>query len=134
MGHKSYTYLYNACVAPILDHGSEIWGIKNMNSCEHVHNRVIRYFLWVHKFAPTIAINAEMGWLKVPYRRTLNIVRFWNRLICMGEDRLPKLVFLYEYYNSKVWCKEVRHLMYMYGLRHEYDNMEHINLVQVKDI
>ena len=34
-----------------------------------------------------------MGWTASWVRCKTNIVNFWNRLMCMNEDQLPKLIF-----------------------------------------
>ena len=61
IGYKSYTKLYNTCVVPVMDYGSEFWGYK-FPCCETVQNRAVRFFLGLHKYVLTLVIQAEMGW------------------------------------------------------------------------
>jgi hypothetical protein len=42
----------------------------------------------VHKFAPNLAINGDVGWLPSKERRWCNILRYWNRLMDMDNTRL----------------------------------------------
>ena len=62
-GIKTYEKLYSACVVPILDYCSSVWGYKDFSCVDTVQNKSIRYFLGVHKFAPNLAINGDVGWL-----------------------------------------------------------------------
>ena len=60
-GIKTYEKLFNACVVPILDYCSSVWGFDDYSSVDPVQNRSIRYFLGVHRFAPKVAINGDIG-------------------------------------------------------------------------
>ena len=62
-GIKTYENLFNACVVPVLDYSSSVWGFNDYASIDAVQNRTIRYFLGVHRFAPKVAINGDAGWL-----------------------------------------------------------------------
>ena len=101
-GMKTFEKLYNSCVVPILDYQSSVWGYKDYNDIDALQNRTIRYFLGVHRFAPKLAINGDMGWLPTKERRWFNILRYWNRLVNMDEVRICKKVFLWDYY---IWAK-----------------------------
>jgi len=41
-----------------------LWGIEDLETSngELVQNSAIRYFLGIHKYAPTLAIVGDMGW------------------------------------------------------------------------
>ena len=80
-------------MVPVLDYGSCVWGYGNFEKVNSVQNRAIRLFLGVHKFTSNLAINGDMGWVSSKIRRYLCILRFYNRLINMQEDRLAKKVF-----------------------------------------
>jgi hypothetical protein len=91
LGYYTYTKLFQSAVCPILDYASEVWGYKKFPQIEAIQNKAIRIFLGVHKFVP--AINGDIGWTASWVRRKTNIIRFWNRLMCMNEVRLPKIIF-----------------------------------------
>ena len=65
-------------------------------SINSVHNRAIRMFLGVHRFAPISAITGDMGWVPSKIRRFVNMFRFWNRLIKMNDNRLTKKIFQWD--------------------------------------
>lgn len=76
-----------------------------------MQNRAIRYFLGVHRF--TLAVNGEMGWtIHVSMHRCwANMIRLWNGLITMDNDRLTECVFIMDYNTSgKTWCSESKSL------------------------
>ena len=88
--------LFNTGVVPILDYGSGIWGNKLANAANVIQNKALRFYLGVHRFAPNCAIYGESGWLNPKLRRQLEIIRLWNRLVIMDDDRLTKKVFLWD--------------------------------------
>ncbi len=49
-------------------------------------------FLGVHKFAPNLSINADMGWISSEIRRHTEILIMWNCLVKMEDNRLTKKV------------------------------------------
>ena len=81
---------YDSCVVPVADYSSEIWGYKNFNKPNLIQNRAMRIFLGVHRFAPVAGLEGDMVWMSPQYRRWLNILRFWNRLVCMNTHRLNR--------------------------------------------
>ena len=107
--------------------------IRKYQSCDNVQNRAIRYFLGGHRFAPLLAINGDVGWLPSIYRRWLNIIRFWNRLNTLDNQRLTKLVFDKDYEKCRNnWCHELKDILSRLGLSDYYDNRAVINMALVK--
>ena len=96
MTYEVYTKLFTTCVTPILDYGSEIWGIYKCSQIEKVQNNAARVFLGVNRFAPILGIQGEIGWRLCQNRVNLGILRYWNRLINMNDNRLCKKVFLWD--------------------------------------
>ena len=62
LGYYTYSKLYQACVCPVLDYASEIWGYKGYDTIDHIQNRAIRAYLGVHSLAPNLSIQGDMGW------------------------------------------------------------------------
>ena len=75
-GYKTYTKLFDSGVLPILNYGAEIWGYGKHPKCDNILNRAMRYFLGVHKYAPTAAVQGDMGWISLKYRRYQAMLRF----------------------------------------------------------
>ena len=100
LGYKTYTQLFKSCVCPILDYGAGVWGYSKHIKCEEVQNRAIRCFLGVHKLAPLLAIVGDMGWEPCEVRHGGDMVRLWNRLINMPDNKLTKQIFLSDLLNN----------------------------------
>lgn len=62
VGLNTYEKLFHSYVVPVLDYCSGVWGFKTYHSIEIVQNRAIRYFLGLHRCAPAITLNSEVGW------------------------------------------------------------------------
>ena len=128
-GIKTYEKLYNACVIPILEYGAGVWGFRKYHSTDNIQNRAVRYFLGVHRFAPVLAINGELGWLPLQYRRWITMVRYWNRLMKMSNDRLTRQAFEMDYALCKNnWCDSVKNVLTTLGLSSHYEHKTCVNL------
>ena len=111
MGCKTYSRLYHACVCPVLDYSSEIWGAKDYQKIDSIQNRAIRVYLGVHNYAANVAINGDMGWTTSQVRPQI-VLRFWNRLVNMDENRLTKAIFDWDRnICCKNWSSDVKTLM-----------------------
>ncbi len=120
---RTFSKLYHSAVVPVSDYGAAIWGYKHFPGSNNVHNRAMRYFLGVHKFAPNAALQGDIGWLPPIYRRHLDMLRFWNRVISMNPNRLTKRVFENDYLLGKAnWCSEVKEILTEVNLAHIFVN------------
>jgi len=91
--------------------------------------KVIRVFLGVHRFAPLAAINGDMGWTQSQVRRHICMFRFWNRIVQMDQNRLPKIVFEWDKsLNTDTWSSDIQYLMASCGQSDNYNNNEPVNL------
>ena len=107
MGYDTFTKLFFSNVAPITDYGSEIWGYSNSPKREAVDQKAMRIFLGVHKYACNEFLNGEMGWFPTKLRHKMSLLRYWNRLIKMQDNRIAKILFEYEYQRKGFWCETI---------------------------
>ena len=127
--YKTFTTIFNSQIATILDYSSSIWSHKKAPECDVIQNKAMQYFLGVHGFTPVPALNGEMGWLPSRFRRYLNTIRLWNRLIKMDNNRLTKTIFLWDYEETQSsWCQNVKEIFGKLDFDNEY------NLKQIVDI
>ncbi|VDI08605.1 Hypothetical predicted protein [Mytilus galloprovincialis] len=75
-GFYAYEKLYYSCVVPILEYASSVWGYRKFQTIDNIQNRTIRYFLGVHRFAPTLALHGDVRWIPSQFRRWTNMVRY----------------------------------------------------------
>ena len=107
-GYKTFTKLFETGELSILNYGAEIWGYGNFPKCDNVMNRAMRFFLGVHIFAPTAALQGDMDWISLKYTRYIAMLRFWNRLIKMNNTRLTKRIFLWCHDNpGNTYCEDI---------------------------
>ena len=117
--HEEIFRLFDAMVKPILCFGSEIWGNEHSNVIESVHNEFCRYFLGVNSSVNNAVALGECGRLPLCVTYITNCIKYWCKLLCMGNHRYPKncykmLKSLYEA-GRNTWASNVRSLLYMYG-------------------
>ena len=63
MGIGTYETLYDMYVVPIINYGSGVWGFCDFRDPEVLVNRLQRFYLGIHKFAPVAATHIELpGW------------------------------------------------------------------------
>lgn len=111
MGYQTYTKLYFSGVASVLDYGSEIVNLnkQGVKQKESVQYRAGRYFLGTGQHTALCSINAEMGWRSCQSRSDISRYRFYNRIVKMPDERLPKKVFLACKNISGTWANELYH-------------------------
>ena len=73
--YSSYTKIYESKIVPIMDYASGVWGAKCFPKSDTLHNRIIRFFLGVHKCTSNAVIQGDMGWIPPSVCRQLNCLR-----------------------------------------------------------
>ena len=132
MGVKSYETLYNSYDDPIMNYVSGVWGFAYFNTPQVLQNRIIRFYLGVHRYAPTAVIKIEMDWLECRGRRWLNILRLYNRINIMDRSRLPKIVYDWDVRSeTNSWSSEVKQIAAKLGFDTELSWGETYDLTMV---
>jgi hypothetical protein len=113
LDYHIFSKIFRTCLSPIMDYSSGVWGYKQFEHVRSIENKIIRYFLGVHRFTPNLGIWGDMGWMPAEIRRKLNMVRLWCKLVRSDDFRLVKRVFLTDlqnckHYNFKNWTWEVK--------------------------
>ncbi len=57
-----------------------------------MHNRAIRSYLCVHRYASNVAINGDLDWTTPIPRRKICMIKLWNRPEKIPDTRLIKMV------------------------------------------
>ena len=131
VGYLTFTKLFESCVVPVLDYGSGIWGFVNNTHSELIQNKAMRYFLGVHSFTAIPALQGEMGWKPSKFRKYINILRFWNRLLKMPDERMTKQIF-YNDFNLKNnnWCAKVKYILKLIDCEELFNNQTLCDLTE----
>ncbi len=97
VGFENYTKLYLSGVVPVMDYSPGIWGFNNYSECEKIQQRTLRYNMGVHPKTPLLALEGDTEWLHPSVRRHVEMLRFWNRVLKMDENRITRRIFDYNY-------------------------------------
>lgn len=111
MGIKTYEALYESYVDPIMNYASGVWGFRHFDAPRVLQNRIMRFYMGVHKFAPVAAMKLEMDWLECRDKRWLNMLRLFNRINTMDQWKLPKLIYDWNVsLGLNSWGSEIKHI------------------------
>ena len=92
-------HLWDAMVKQSMLYGVEVWGASTLAekvdiAGEMVHKAFVRRLLGVPSGTPTMAVMAEVGRYPLRVAAATMLLKYWNRLVEMGEERLVKQAFL----------------------------------------
>ena len=104
MKYKTYTKLFNTLVCPITDYCAGIWGLGEFDKINHVLVQGIRAFLGAHRHIASLL--SDMGWPLDTTRRKVEILRYWNRIHHLSDNRLTKKIFNWLYNGNSAWCRD----------------------------
>ena len=123
LSFQVYEKLYYSTVVPVTDYASEIWGFKKRDIIDKIQYRAIRTILGVGKRAPLPYLTGETGWLEAQNRHHISVVRLWLRITQMTDNRLPKIIYLWDKQQNmkNSWAKEVRTIMERCDLIENYE-------------
>ena len=108
LGYKTFTKLCQARVVPVMDYCSDIWGYVENENLDRVHQRAIRAFLGLDRFAPIAGMEGDMGWLPPIIRRKVCMLRQWNRIVQMDSNRLPKILYSQMKPRKDPWLDDIQ--------------------------
>ena len=125
MNYATYLKLFDTCVAPVLNYGSEIWGFKPYQKLETVQHRFAKSFLGTAKTTPTSMIIGDCGLYPLHITRKVNMVKYFHKLSTMSTDRLLWKVFNFDHMNpiNGTWCKDIKSILCDVDLAHVYDDV-----------
>jgi len=103
--YNAFSKLFHSNVCPILDYCSGVWGYKNFQACEKIQYRAQRWYLGVHNKTPLLAIAGDMGWADSLTRRHTDMLRLWNRLIKLPDNRITKKILWDKNKCNKNWME-----------------------------
>jgi hypothetical protein len=130
MGYQTYYNIFNTCVLPIMQYCASVWGYQEYSKCENVQLRAGRIFLGLNRFVANLAVRGDLGWVTCRTLQKLCMLRYWNRLLCMSDNNLAKLVFLWDYSLCYVnsWSHEVCLVLDGLGLSDHFENIEILDI------
>ena len=85
----------------------------------------------MHKYTPTLGLTADFGWLDMKYKYNLNILKFYNPLLLMNNDRLTRQALEADqnHMSSTNWSGMVKQsLRDMIGKERNIENFKKIDI------
>jgi len=111
--------LFDKLVLPILLYGAEIWGCTTHKSIETVHIKFLKYVLGLPLSAPNASVLGECGRYPIRIQAILSSVKYWLKLNCLGDDRLPKAALKVQVRlderNKTCWITGIKDILFGYG-------------------
>ena len=122
LGFNTYKKLYDSCIVPIMDYAGGVWGYEPNENLKRKEYKSGPCFFGVNKYAPIVGVEGEMGWITPAVHRKLEILRLWNRLMSLEEDRLPRQVFHNMSYTDHPWASNIKEMFHLLGASYVFHN------------
>ena len=78
-----------------------------------------------------------MGWMSTENRQYLSMLRFWNRLLKLPDNRLTKRIFIDDFYLAQFghenWCSNVFKILEKLNLEHLFYERKMVDITEIKD-
>ena len=78
-----------------------------------------------------------MGWMSTENRQCLSVLRFWNRLLKLPDNRLTKRIFIDDFYLAQSghenWCSNVFKILGKLNLEHLFYERKMVDIKEIKD-
>ena len=108
MGYNTFVTLLQSYVLPVANYGAAVWGFKDHQAPRVLQNKISRFFLGTHRFAPVPATSLLMDLTSIQLTRWQEIIRFHNRIMNQNNDRLPRIVYDWEASKgNKGWIQDM---------------------------
>jgi len=120
--------LFDQLVLPILNYGSEIWGLNESMTLERVHLSFCKKLLGVKIQTQNNFVYGELGRTSLIVRRAVNVIRYWLKVTHLEDHKYVKCIYLHmcncliSKPNMHTWAKSVCNLLQSLGLHYAWIN------------
>ena len=84
--------VWQTLVRPALEYGAAVWGECVWEEAERIQREMARMILKCSPKMTNEAVLGELGWWTLKGRRDLLRLKYYGKIVRMGEDRLVKQV------------------------------------------
>ena len=121
LNNMSFTVLcklFDAQIQPILLCGSELWGLDDMSIIKSVHFFSLKKIPNVPLSTPNIMVYGDTGRYELRINYVLRCVKYWLRLLNMGNNRYTCKVYKMMLNDSKCcnWASKIKELLFYFNL------------------
>ena len=123
---KAAEKVWKALVRPKVEYGAEIWGGGDWEEGEKLQRNMGKRILGLKESTTNEAVRGELGWWSLKARRDMMRLRFWRKILKMGQERLPKKVYEWELRLGveRSWKVYTRELLETLGLGANWDKQK----------
>ena len=126
--------LFNTIVAPILNYGSEVWGLRAAEPIEKFHRSFLKSVLRVKNSTPNCFVYGELGVYPLYIERYGRVMSFWVKIIKSRNDEKSLIYKIYsELFDLTVtnpgevtWASRVRDVLNRCGMGN-YWRAQHVD-------
>ena len=115
MTYETFFKIFDSKVQPILLYSSEIWGLQRLENIEKIHLMACKRFLGVPVRTPNKMVYGDLGRFPLFINSYISCIKYWFRLLEMGNDRLPKtayeMLLRLDRNGKDCWVSKIREIL-----------------------
>ena len=118
---KHYLDLFDKLIKPVLQYGSEVWGVSNANILERVHLQICKQVLGIKRATQNDFIYGELGRLDLKSGRLIAIIKYWFKILLCEHTKYIKCAYKMMLNDLEIrpnklnWASSVRSLLQSLG-------------------
>ena len=128
--------LFDILVSPILNYGSELWGMHKATDIELVHTKFLRYILGVKKSTNLSALYGELARIPLSVYRKINMIKYWVKILQQNDSSLLKKVYVMlkndtdsnNNYNGLNWASQIKTILQQHGFEYVWRQQSNIDI------
>ena len=128
--------LFDTLVLPILNFGSEIFGMHKGTDIELIHTKFLRFILGVKKSTNLSALYGELGRIPLAIFRKINMIKYWMKILQQDGSSLLKQVYimlkqdsdLNNNYNGNNWASQIKNILQQHGFEYVWWQQSDIDI------
>ena len=119
--------LFDAQIQPIVQYGAEIWGFEGASLViEKIHLFAMKRYLGVDMRTPNDLVYGELGRYPIYINSNVRCIRYWLKLVSMGENRLPskayRMLLSLDERGKVNWVSNIRRVLCTNGFAFVWEN------------
>ena len=121
MTYETFFKIFDSKVQPVLLYSSEIWGLQRLENIEEKkrfflsHLMAYKRFLGVPVRTPNKMVYGDLGRFPLFINRYISCIKYWFRLLEMGNDRLQKtayeMLLCLDRNGKDCWVSRIREIL-----------------------
>ena len=123
-------------VSPILNFGSEIWGMHNATDIKLVHTKFLRFILGAKKSTNLSALYGELGRIPLSVYLKINMVKYWVKILQQDDTSLLKKAYVMlkqdfdsnNNYNGQNCASQIKMILQQHGFKYVWWQQSDIDI------